>query len=302
MYGKRVVYDFHATLITRGTACLLFFLWCSTACAHAVHDYYGPTRMREQARDIVAAIPAYAQLPIHWVVAALHKKNPHAFLSQDTGWIRKGVVLQLPDPVELRAVLQAAGNRPAALQGEVTHVLNDKHDVFVSKGEYDQQAQGEQALLSALRISRQHWTHIAALLTESRASAAKAASVLLGTPRDSFMLSLWRAIFAIAIGGVWITLLRKRRMQYDTGVLVADSAVSEGASGGMAAVLPVNQEEGDYDFWGSRESLDSHIDLARSYIDMDQSALAKEILREVIRLGSDVQTAQATALLNTIKA
>ncbi len=62
-----------------------------------------------------------------------------------------------------------------------------------------------------------------------------------------------------------------------------------------------SEQDADYDFMGSDESIPSKLDLARTYIDMGDTNDAKKYLQEVIELGNPEQQQEAKNLLTRIK-
>ena len=61
------------------------------------------------------------------------------------------------------------------------------------------------------------------------------------------------------------------------------------------------EQDSDYDFMGSDESIPSKLDLARTYIDMGDTKDAKNVLQEIIELGNAEQQQEAKDLLAQIK-
>ena len=66
----------------------------------------------------------------------------------------------------------------------------------------------------------------------------------------------------------------------------------------MAAADP----DEEYDFLSDAESaaLQTRLDLAQAYIDMQETELAKELLRAVVARGNATQRSQADALLTSL--
>lgn len=63
----------------------------------------------------------------------------------------------------------------------------------------------------------------------------------------------------------------------------------------------IDEDKGDYDFMGSEESIPAKLDLARSYIDMDDKKAAKKILKEIKKHGNQAQQEEAEKLLEQTK-
>lgn len=58
--------------------------------------------------------------------------------------------------------------------------------------------------------------------------------------------------------------------------------------------------EDEYDFMGSREAIPAKLDLARAYLDMDDTVAAHKVLKEVLREGDGDQQKTASDLLKKI--
>lgn len=62
-----------------------------------------------------------------------------------------------------------------------------------------------------------------------------------------------------------------------------------------------SEQDADYDFMGSDESIPSKLDLARTYIDMGDAKDAKKVLQEIIQIGNAEQQQEAKDLLVQMK-
>jgi pilus assembly protein FimV len=60
-------------------------------------------------------------------------------------------------------------------------------------------------------------------------------------------------------------------------------------------------DESDYDLMGSKEGIASKLDLARVYMDMDESNKARELLQEVMTNGNTKEKTAAEEMLHKIK-
>lgn len=80
-------------------------------------------------------------------------------------------------------------------------------------------------------------------------------------------------------------------------ILVLITLSSRKKNTGSTTRKSLPSEEDEYDFLGSKEGVNTRLDLARVYFEMDHFAEAEEILKTVLKDGNDEQKAEAKKLL-----
>ena len=270
--------------------------------------FYGPTKQYESLWHIANATKPNSDISTQQMTLAIFKANPHAF-KNNINKLYTGVRLRIPSIEEIKNITSREANQtihkhnqewlqpkitfaPTQILQQEISALTEKINTIkedtehrLSELEADSLSLEQRIVAMADRVN---------VLIEDVALHNTSINKLLGIINDELKeidSSLSETIIASIVVMLFVLIT------YLTFSLFRKPKVK---------ATPITEEsdedlEDEYDFINSTEGIPAKIDLARAYIDMDNSESALNILEEVISKGNEQQQKIAQALINKIR-
>lgn len=203
-------------------------------------------------------------------------------------------ILALPAPIfQLQAQIDTPNNpiTIAELQGQL---LATQEDLKAYKREMNDRLVTLEQQNSAMQLQISHAEQMLSSLTQQMVNVSKQISTI---SNENNLFAQFKTILPKSKAGWWIIW-----GVFFSIVLLWMPWSSKKVVEHKEPMLSNSEDhEDEYDYMNSEEAIPAKLDLARTYIDMDDPNSAKQILKDVLDKGNEAEKKRAQQLLSMIK-
>ncbi len=291
---------------------LMFILPCMA-------KVYGPTKSSDHLWSIAVKVKPHSATEQQTMVAIL-RQNPRAFLSDNVNGLKTGYYLRIPSRTAIKKISpQHAINivhkqnkswnksTKKTIRSSATKAINYNRSAIVKIATMELQNQKDILTLQnqinninshIANLNKQYQTRLTNIEQNNNVQQANIqktnqqvqnlnSQIQQAQSVDQQQRNIYRYVIAAMIAVILLVII----------LLIV--FIKRGKK--QTIVHQELEQDSDYDFMGSDESIPSKLDLARTYIDMGDIKDAKKFLQEVIELGNPEQQQEARDLLAQIK-